>query len=73
LSGALSDNAQRTLDMGVAPPKAFPKELDFEESDEEESDEEWDLIDENHTHRWSIKSTNRSPMSMVSTLPILMS
>ncbi len=34
-------------DMGVAPPKAFPKELDFKESDEEESDEEWDLIDEN--------------------------
>jgi transcriptional regulator with XRE-family HTH domain len=33
-------------DMGVAPPKAFPKELDAKENDEE-SDEEWDLIDEN--------------------------
>ena len=34
-------------DIGVAPPKAFPKELDFKESDEKENDEEWDLIDEN--------------------------
>jgi hypothetical protein len=33
--------------MGVAPPKSFPKELDFKESDEDESDEEWDLIDGN--------------------------
>jgi len=46
--GLLSWSTIRTLtDMGVAPPKTFPKELDLKESDEEESDEEWDLIDEN--------------------------
>jgi transcriptional regulator with XRE-family HTH domain len=41
--GLLSWSTIRTLtDMGVAPPKTFPKELDLKESDEE-----WDLIDEN--------------------------
>jgi len=41
--GLLSRSTIRTLtDMGVAPPKTFPKELDLKESDEE-----WDVIDEN--------------------------
>lgn len=44
--GLLGWSTIRTLtDMGVAPPKTFPKELDL--GDEEESDEEWDPIDEN--------------------------
>jgi transcriptional regulator with XRE-family HTH domain len=46
--GLLSWSTIRVLsDMGVAPPKMFPKELDLKDNDEEENDEEWDLIDEN--------------------------
>jgi transcriptional regulator with XRE-family HTH domain len=46
--GLLSWSTIRTLtDMGVAPPKTFPKELDFKESDEDDGDEEWDPIYEN--------------------------
>jgi transcriptional regulator with XRE-family HTH domain len=46
--GLLSWSTIHTLiDMGVAPAKTFPKELDWKESDEQESDHEWDLIDEN--------------------------
>ncbi|SEC26194.1 XRE family transcriptional regulator [Bradyrhizobium erythrophlei] len=42
--GLLSWSTVRTLtDMGVAPPKAFPNDLDFKEDDEEE----WERIDGN--------------------------
>ncbi|MEN3347670.1 MAG: hypothetical protein V7632_1305 [Bradyrhizobium sp.] len=34
-------------DMGVAPPKAFPSELDFNEGDEDSDEEEWERIDGN--------------------------